>query len=202
MPNFLSYAFGESRQCGICASCLLRRMSVHSANCIEPVGTYLFEDLNVSILEDAVIKDTRSACIEPAETYLFEDLNVSTLEDAVIKDPRSACIEPAETYLFEDLNVSTLEDAVIKDTRSARKDANYFKHYAIAGVRAMSDFASLSLEDVQDESLRLIRLSRDSKPDSGYIRNQLITLVNRHKEEWSSFKQSLLSQSFLRKWAA
>ncbi len=154
MPNFLSYAFGESRQCGICASCLLRRMSVHSANCIEPVGTYLFEDLNVSILEDAVIKDTRSACIEPAETYLFEDLNVSTLEDAVIKD-----------------------------TRSARKDANYFKHYAIAGVRAMSDFASLSLEDVQDESLRLIRLSRDSKPDSGYIRNQLITLVNRHKEE-------------------
>jgi hypothetical protein len=37
---------GSRRQCGICAACLLRRMSVHAANLAEPVNTYVWENLS------------------------------------------------------------------------------------------------------------------------------------------------------------
>ena len=37
---------GKARQCGICAACLLRRMSVHAAGQIEPPGTYVWENLS------------------------------------------------------------------------------------------------------------------------------------------------------------
>lgn len=36
---------GQRRQCGVCAACLLRRMSVHSCGLREPSETYVWEDL-------------------------------------------------------------------------------------------------------------------------------------------------------------
>lgn len=38
---------GEFRQCGLCAACLLRRMSMHAARVDEPSDTYTFADLTV-----------------------------------------------------------------------------------------------------------------------------------------------------------
>ena len=35
----------KKRQCGICAACMLRRMSVHAAGLTEPIRTYVWEDL-------------------------------------------------------------------------------------------------------------------------------------------------------------
>lgn len=45
---------GKLRQCGLCAACLLRRMSLHSVNIDEPGDTYTFADLTVSKFEDGI----------------------------------------------------------------------------------------------------------------------------------------------------
>jgi hypothetical protein len=41
---------GERRQCGFCAACLLRRLSVHAAGESEDVGSYMLEDLSAPTL--------------------------------------------------------------------------------------------------------------------------------------------------------
>ena len=43
---------GLRRQCGICAACILRRMSVHSAGESEPIETYIWENLSAPRFED------------------------------------------------------------------------------------------------------------------------------------------------------
>ena len=48
---------GTRRQCGICAACLLRRLAVHSAGCVEDEDTYVAVDLSASTLEEAVHGD-------------------------------------------------------------------------------------------------------------------------------------------------
>jgi hypothetical protein len=42
---------GKKRQCGICAACMLRRMSVHAAGLDEPGATYVWENLGASQFE-------------------------------------------------------------------------------------------------------------------------------------------------------
>ena len=43
---------GRRRQCGICAACLLRRMSVHAAGRSEAPESYVWEDLSADRFED------------------------------------------------------------------------------------------------------------------------------------------------------
>lgn len=45
---------GKLRQCGLCAACLLRRMSVHAAGIEEPDHTYIIADLTVPAFRDAL----------------------------------------------------------------------------------------------------------------------------------------------------
>ena len=45
------------RQCGICAACLLRRMSVHAASLTEPNDTYVWEDLSAPTFEAGASPD-------------------------------------------------------------------------------------------------------------------------------------------------
>lgn len=45
---------GKLRQCGLCAACLLRRMSMHSAGVDEPTDTYTFADLTAPRYRDAL----------------------------------------------------------------------------------------------------------------------------------------------------
>jgi 7-cyano-7-deazaguanine synthase in queuosine biosynthesis len=44
----------KKRQCGICAACMLRRLSVHAAGLIEPRETYVWEDLSAPSFEAGV----------------------------------------------------------------------------------------------------------------------------------------------------
>lgn len=44
----------KKRQCGICAACMLRRLSVHAAGLSEPRDRYVWEDLSVPTLWDGV----------------------------------------------------------------------------------------------------------------------------------------------------
>jgi 7-cyano-7-deazaguanine synthase in queuosine biosynthesis len=43
---------GRKRQCGICAACMLRRLSVHAAHLNEPSETYIWEDLGANTFEN------------------------------------------------------------------------------------------------------------------------------------------------------
>jgi hypothetical protein len=38
----------KKRQCGVCAACMLRRMSIHAAGLTEPPATYVWEDLGAA----------------------------------------------------------------------------------------------------------------------------------------------------------
>lgn len=49
--NRHSSVAGHKRQCGICAACMLRRLSVHAAGLTEAKETYVWEDLSASTFE-------------------------------------------------------------------------------------------------------------------------------------------------------
>ncbi len=48
---------GRRRQCGICAACMLRRMSIFTAGIDEPAETYIWENLSAERLEEGVAKE-------------------------------------------------------------------------------------------------------------------------------------------------
>lgn len=53
-PRMIGYGDGSKlRQCGVCAACMLRRMSLHTASVKEPAGTYAWEDLSAEIFDAA-----------------------------------------------------------------------------------------------------------------------------------------------------
>lgn len=54
----MSYG-GTRLQCGVCAACLLRRMSIHSAGLDDSLDKYMWQDLSAGDLDDAVIDPTR-----------------------------------------------------------------------------------------------------------------------------------------------
>lgn len=47
---------GKYRQCGICAACLLRRLSLHTAGLSESNDTYIYSNINAENIEQGVIK--------------------------------------------------------------------------------------------------------------------------------------------------
>ena len=50
---------GDLRQCGLCAACLLRRLSMHAAKVDEPTNTYAFSDLTADNYENVIPLDCR-----------------------------------------------------------------------------------------------------------------------------------------------
>lgn len=50
---------GRRRQCGVCAACLLRRMSMHAANIHEAQDVYVWENLAASEIRDGAATDFR-----------------------------------------------------------------------------------------------------------------------------------------------
>lgn len=46
---------GAKRQCGICAACMLRRMSVHAAGLFEPEDRYVWENLDAESFEKGAV---------------------------------------------------------------------------------------------------------------------------------------------------
>jgi hypothetical protein len=50
---------GHRRQCGVCAACMLRRLSVHAAGLSEAPETYIWEDLSVASFENGAVAGFR-----------------------------------------------------------------------------------------------------------------------------------------------
>jgi hypothetical protein len=45
----------KRRQCGICAACMLRRLSMHAARIEEPAANYIWEDLSAREIEKGAV---------------------------------------------------------------------------------------------------------------------------------------------------
>lgn len=54
-PNYYTSINNKARQCGICAACMLRRLSIHAAGQEEPEDTYTWEDLSAETFEESTI---------------------------------------------------------------------------------------------------------------------------------------------------
>jgi 7-cyano-7-deazaguanine synthase in queuosine biosynthesis len=52
-----AFVGGKKRQCGICAACMLRRMSIDAAGLSEDPSRYVWENLSVSSFEDGAATD-------------------------------------------------------------------------------------------------------------------------------------------------
>jgi len=57
---------GKARQCGICAACMLRRMSLHAAGVSEPPENYVWENLGAGSLEAGASPEFRREKITKA----------------------------------------------------------------------------------------------------------------------------------------
>lgn len=57
---------GKARQCGICAACMLRRLSIHAAGQTEPPSTYVWENLGAPTFEAGVSPEFDKAKITGA----------------------------------------------------------------------------------------------------------------------------------------
>jgi 7-cyano-7-deazaguanine synthase in queuosine biosynthesis len=62
------WAKGTLRQCGVCAACLLRRLSVHSAGLNEAPNSYVWENLETRSFRDGAAS-TFSKTVKPFQDY-------------------------------------------------------------------------------------------------------------------------------------
>src|SRR5581483_4518967 len=51
---------GRRRQCGVCAACMLRRMSVHAAGQFEPRDHYVWQDLSAKTFDQGAVASYRA----------------------------------------------------------------------------------------------------------------------------------------------
>ena len=58
---------GQLRQCGICAACMLRRMSVHAIGATEAKQTYVWEDLNAPRFENGAAEGFKKVISQGAQ---------------------------------------------------------------------------------------------------------------------------------------
>jgi 7-cyano-7-deazaguanine synthase in queuosine biosynthesis len=130
---------GKLRQCGICAACMLRRLSVHAAG-----------------------------LTEEKEVYICEDLAAPTLDAAL---------------------------------GSFKKAGKSFREYALAGVLHMdhmADLADLDSRRVLERHAVLLGPILNTPIDD--VEKLLLSLFQKHRDEWESYLTSLGTQSFLRQW--
>jgi hypothetical protein len=101
-------------QCGICAACMLRRMSVHAAGLREEDGIYICTDLSASSLADAIHLDfTRNS--RAFEQYAIAGtLHLDHMADMASADARSAVQRHAAlTGMALGISASTAEEKIV-----------------------------------------------------------------------------------------
>lgn len=86
---------GRMRQCGICAACLLRRMSLHAIGGTEDKETYVWEDLSATRFEDGAapafrIRKPRGALYEYA---IAGTLHLDHLADLLHSSANQAAVD-------------------------------------------------------------------------------------------------------------
>jgi hypothetical protein len=81
---------GKLRQCGICAACMLRRMSVHAAGLTEELGIYICTDLTAASLDEAIHPDFTRRSDAYGQYAIAGALHLDHLADMAGADARPA----------------------------------------------------------------------------------------------------------------
>jgi len=87
------------RQCGICAACMLRRMSVHAAGDSELKDTYVWEDLSAPCFEKGATKEFGKVKSQGAQ-YEYAIAGVLHLDHLANLSHSSANRVPLERQIF------------------------------------------------------------------------------------------------------
>ncbi len=99
---------GKRRQCGACAACMLRRLSVHAAGLTEDPGIYICKDMNAPSVREAV--DSRfTHCNAAFEQYALG--GVLHLDDlaAMAENDEQAAVRRHAVLLAPVMNLSANE---------------------------------------------------------------------------------------------
>jgi 7-cyano-7-deazaguanine synthase in queuosine biosynthesis len=81
---------GELLQCGVCAACMLRRMSVHAAGLTEEPGIYICEDLRASSLDEAIHPDFKRKGSAFEQYAIAGTLHLDHMADMAAAEARPA----------------------------------------------------------------------------------------------------------------
>lgn len=95
--NQWSSVNGKQRQCGVCAACMLRRVSVHAAGLTEPQETYICSDMAAPTLEAAVAEGFTKTGGAFRQYALAGILHMDHLADMASADQRSEISRHAAT---------------------------------------------------------------------------------------------------------
>lgn len=106
---------GKRRQCGVCAACLLRRMSLHAADVKEPLENYTVANLKASRFDDALPKQKSFTATNTLYDYGY--MGARHLEHlANIAEEPDSVLKPHALQLGDALELSI--DDVLKQLRS------------------------------------------------------------------------------------
>jgi hypothetical protein len=135
---------GHRRQCGLCAACLLRRMSLHTAKVVEPGETYVVSDLSCadvgSALGDITDDADRNIMIEYGSVgarHLQHLAEMADLPDTALR-PFASQIADATGEAYEQalLNLRMMLMTHAKEWRafvSAQGDETFLKSWMDGG---------------------------------------------------------------------
>jgi len=100
---------GHRRQCGVCAACMLRRMSVHAAGQDEPSDTYVWENLSASDVEEGAAPGFESFTEALREYAIAGVLHLEHLAELSDSPLHAESKRKAAMQIAPDLGVSSEE---------------------------------------------------------------------------------------------
>ena len=117
---------GRKRQCGICAACMLRRLSIHAAGLTEDPETYVWENLSAATFEDGAAKNFKHITNAQREyaiagTLHLEHLAALRREEANRGTINLAVSQLARSRALQDVDVRARLDRLLGQHESEWK---------------------------------------------------------------------------------
>lgn len=125
--NQWSSVDGKLRQCGVCAACMLRRVSVHAAGLSEQADTYVAVDLGADTLQDAIVRGFTRRTTAFDEYAVAGVLHLDHLAD--MAEPDAAPLLRRHAVLLAQPMGLSQSEAEARLTRLFQKHAEEWKNY-------------------------------------------------------------------------
>lgn len=102
---------GKARQCGICAACMLRRLSIHAAGLVEPQNSYVWENLSAVSFEAGASVDFKKNKITNAmrEYAIAGTLHLEQIAGLTVPSGNRQMLTIRASELSKSLNMSLEE---------------------------------------------------------------------------------------------
>lgn len=111
---------GHKRQCGICAACMLRRLSVHAAGLTEPADRYVWENLSAAKFEDGAVQGFAKLTPALREYAIAGTMHMDHLAGLTDSPRHQSTIRRNAAQIAKSLDL-TNEDAEMKLTSLLRR---------------------------------------------------------------------------------